>query len=60
MTDVCVHICMEGIRNGNPELDEKAVIEKVREREPAKHKRGLNVVSLRRTNQTSHQQFQRC
>ena len=32
MTDTCVHICMEGIRNRNPELEEKAVIEKVRER----------------------------
>lgn len=32
MSDVCVRICAEGIRNQNPSVKEERVIEKVRER----------------------------
>jgi len=32
MSDVCVRICAEGIRDQNPRVKEERVIEKVRER----------------------------
>ena len=42
MTDICVRICMAGIRSQHPELEEKAIMEKVRKRilsvKPVKHK----------------------
>lgn len=32
MTDVCTHVCAEGIRNRNVSIKERHIIEKVRER----------------------------
>lgn len=32
MTDVCLRICAEGIRNRNPTISEEQVIESLRER----------------------------
>jgi hypothetical protein len=32
MTDVCVRICADGVRDGNPSLGEEEIVERVRER----------------------------
>lgn len=32
MSDVCIKVCAEGIRNANPNISEKELIERVRER----------------------------
>jgi hypothetical protein len=32
MSDVCVRICAEGVRNQNPGISEEKLIERVRER----------------------------
>jgi hypothetical protein len=32
MTDACIRICADGIRNQNPRISEKELVEKLRER----------------------------
>jgi hypothetical protein len=32
MSDVCIRVCAEGVRNANPSISEKELIERVRER----------------------------
>ena len=32
MSDVCVRVCADGVRDGNPSLSEEEVVERVRKR----------------------------
>jgi ferredoxin len=32
MSDVCIRVCAEGVRNANPSISEKELVERVRER----------------------------
>ena len=47
MTDVCVRVCADGIRDRHPEITEEELVEKVRERITCARKREAR---LRREN----------